>query len=200
MQKGFTQITLLIFGLLIFLTIGWVLFNTNFQNIRKISSYEDCIKAGYPNFLSYPGQCNTPDGQSFVQGIPKEEQEKLNRESQGFSQTKDINDFPIYPNATYQGKDEQPACEDQMSGFSLCNSTTFNFKVSDNFDQVVGWYRKDVSNSGWKCTGGAGSYTSAIEANGTTSCKKGNLKVGLDLDTRGGSTQIQIIVLRKSPN
>ena len=35
---------------------------------NKIQSFDDCAKK-YPILLSYPGQCNTPDGRHFVQNI-----------------------------------------------------------------------------------------------------------------------------------
>lgn len=36
------------------------------SSINKISNYQECVAAGYPITLSYPGTCNTPSGQSFV--------------------------------------------------------------------------------------------------------------------------------------
>jgi eight-cysteine-cluster-containing protein len=34
--------------------------------IAAINSYDACAKAGYPILDSYPSQCRTPDGRSFV--------------------------------------------------------------------------------------------------------------------------------------
>lgn len=36
---------------------------------RPITSYEDCVKAGYPILESYPEQCKTPDGKTFTREI-----------------------------------------------------------------------------------------------------------------------------------
>lgn len=33
-----------------------------------IRSFEDCEKAGYPVMESYPRQCRTPDGRTFISG------------------------------------------------------------------------------------------------------------------------------------
>jgi hypothetical protein len=35
-----------------------------------ISSFDDCARAGYPILESYPAQCRTPDGRTFVQPLP----------------------------------------------------------------------------------------------------------------------------------
>jgi hypothetical protein len=43
-----------------------------------INSFEDCANAGYPVMESYPRQCRTPDGRTFVEVISHEctEEEK----------------------------------------------------------------------------------------------------------------------------
>lgn len=38
-------------------------------NLPPISSFEECLNAGYPVLESYPRQCKTPDGLSFVEEI-----------------------------------------------------------------------------------------------------------------------------------
>lgn len=45
---------------------GWLYFSM--QN-TKIQSFEDCASAGYPVMESFPSQCMTPDGKSFVQEV-----------------------------------------------------------------------------------------------------------------------------------
>lgn len=47
------------------------------QKPPVVNNFEDCIRAGYPSLLSYPGQCNTPDGRHFVQELSEEEKKKL---------------------------------------------------------------------------------------------------------------------------
>ena len=36
---------------------------------RVISSFTECVAAGYPVAESYPRQCRTPDGRNFVEQI-----------------------------------------------------------------------------------------------------------------------------------
>ena len=36
---------------------------------QTITNFEECAKAGYPIWESYPGQCSTPDGRHFVEDI-----------------------------------------------------------------------------------------------------------------------------------
>ncbi len=40
----------------------------------SISSYEECVAAGYPILKSYPPQCRTPDGKHFTAKISEDEQ------------------------------------------------------------------------------------------------------------------------------
>lgn len=42
------------------------------KEIREISNFDACAAAGFPVMDSYPGQCRTPDGRSFTQGIGNE--------------------------------------------------------------------------------------------------------------------------------
>jgi hypothetical protein len=47
-----------------------------------IQSFDECVAAGYPVLESYPEQCKTPDGKSFVQNIGNElEKQELIRVS-----------------------------------------------------------------------------------------------------------------------
>ena len=43
--------------------------------LSEINSFEDCVKAGYPVMESFPEQCKTPDGRTFIN-------EKQNMESE----------------------------------------------------------------------------------------------------------------------
>jgi hypothetical protein len=36
------------------------------QTIKGITTFKECADAGYPIQESYPEQCSTPDGRSFV--------------------------------------------------------------------------------------------------------------------------------------
>lgn len=37
-----------------------------FDKIEVIDSYDKCVAAGYPVMESYPTQCRTPDGKTFI--------------------------------------------------------------------------------------------------------------------------------------
>lgn len=51
--------------------------NTNGSKLKIITSFDECIAAGYPELQSYPAICKTPDGRSFIQEISPEEKEGL---------------------------------------------------------------------------------------------------------------------------
>ncbi|NOZ76363.1 MAG: hypothetical protein GXO65_01500 [Euryarchaeota archaeon] len=36
----------------------------------NITSFQECVQAGYPVMESYPRQCRTPDGRTFVEEVP----------------------------------------------------------------------------------------------------------------------------------
>lgn len=42
------------------------------EALKKISSYEECVAAGFASMESYPPQCKTSDGRSFTQNIGNE--------------------------------------------------------------------------------------------------------------------------------
>jgi len=48
-----------------------------FKPAEAISSFDECIEAGYPILESYPRQCKTPDGKTFAEDIGNE-LEKIN--------------------------------------------------------------------------------------------------------------------------
>jgi len=50
----------------------------NFSNgngLTKITNFEECVRAGYPIMESYPRQCRTSDGETFVEEIDEEASE-----------------------------------------------------------------------------------------------------------------------------
>lgn len=60
-----------------------------------ISSYEQCVAAGYPVMESYPEQCAVPGGQSFTRQLSEEEQAALENKSSGFdTESPLITDLP----------------------------------------------------------------------------------------------------------
>lgn len=42
------------------------------EQVKQISSFEECVAAGFPVQESYPAQCSTADGRSFTQEIGNE--------------------------------------------------------------------------------------------------------------------------------
>lgn len=43
------------------------------ERLRTITTYEECVEAGYPVIQPYPVKCKTPDGRIFTEEIKKEE-------------------------------------------------------------------------------------------------------------------------------
>jgi hypothetical protein len=68
---------LVIVSILAFLLLfgGYLIFNASNNNQEPIfiSSFEECIEAGYPTLDSYPEQCETSDGLRFVKKLPENE-------------------------------------------------------------------------------------------------------------------------------
>lgn len=58
---GLLIVLVIIAGLLLSLST-----NARQQRILSIGSFEDCALAGFPIMESYPEQCRTPDGRTFV--------------------------------------------------------------------------------------------------------------------------------------
>lgn len=56
---------------LLVLAVAVVWFKSRKPSI-VVSSFDDCVKADYPVSESYPAQCRTPDGMTFVQDIGNE--------------------------------------------------------------------------------------------------------------------------------
>ena len=46
------------------------------EQILSITNFEECARAGYPIMESYPEQCRTPDGRTFVRDISNDEYEQ----------------------------------------------------------------------------------------------------------------------------
>lgn len=70
-QKPYIIVLTLLF-LVIIATLTFLLFqskstNTTTQIPHNVASFSDCEKAGYPVMESYPRQCRTPDGRTYVE-------------------------------------------------------------------------------------------------------------------------------------
>lgn len=46
--------------------IGVYSFSLSNQKIAAVTSYETCVKAGFPTTATYPETCKTPEGKSFI--------------------------------------------------------------------------------------------------------------------------------------
>ena len=74
----------------------------------EISSFEDCVLAGYPVMESYPRRCRVPNGPTFTEAIP-----------------------PVVSDlATYNGTFQDHAVDDD-------GTLTFRFRSHDGEDRVV---------------------------------------------------------------
>ncbi len=68
-QKKTSTITLIGVAIVLALIVGLLLSLSNIakqQKMYAISTFEECKDAGYPIMESYPEQCATPDGRSFI--------------------------------------------------------------------------------------------------------------------------------------
>lgn len=64
----------LVFGLILLVFVAAALFAIVQQNGRQenllVTSFEECAAAGHPVMESFPEQCKTPDGRTFVKEYP----------------------------------------------------------------------------------------------------------------------------------
>lgn len=60
--------------IIIILASGW--FDLSYKNSQEpgvsVNNFEECIAKGYPVLESYPRQCRTPDGKTFIEDIGNE--------------------------------------------------------------------------------------------------------------------------------
>lgn len=106
-----------------------------------------------------------------------------------------IKDFPVYPGSTFSGKEVQQPCTGNESGYTLCGTTTYTWISKDNGDVIQHWYQTDASHSAWVCgKGGAGDAVSTIEFNAWSTCKKGGVNYGFNLNAKPGNTQIVLSI------
>ena len=78
------KVFIVLISLVLVTGIGWFGLKYYYENIVcyaecgdgpgplvvTVNSFTDCIKAGYPAMESYPRQCKTPDGRTFVEELP----------------------------------------------------------------------------------------------------------------------------------
>lgn len=108
----------------------------------------------------------------------------------------EINGFPVFPGATFAKKETTTPCTGKESGFTDCGSTTYTW-TSDKGDKVYDWYTKDQANSGWKMSGGAGSFIDSQNYNGNIALKKSNLTYGLEWEARDNKVTFTLVIPNK---
>jgi hypothetical protein len=65
-MKRSALIVFIIFDVLVVALAAWFFYQQSTKPPADINSYADCVAAGYPIQESYPEQCRTPDGKSFI--------------------------------------------------------------------------------------------------------------------------------------
>jgi hypothetical protein len=65
---------ILIIIVVLVIVVGFIIMTLQWKKnvIASIDSFEKCAQAGYPIMESYPEQCRTPDGRTFVRDISTE--------------------------------------------------------------------------------------------------------------------------------
>lgn len=53
----------------------------NLSIIKRIGTFEECTKAGFPILETYPEQCRTPDGKTFTKKIQSQPQTELQQQT-----------------------------------------------------------------------------------------------------------------------
>lgn len=75
-MKKFILFGLLTMLILVVIALVWN-YKSGKEQITVVSNFEECAAQGYPVLESYPRQCKTPDGKTFVEDIGNE-LEKIN--------------------------------------------------------------------------------------------------------------------------
>ncbi|MDO8570898.1 MAG: hypothetical protein Q7R97_04915 [Candidatus Daviesbacteria bacterium] len=162
-QKGFATILILVGILVIVAVVGGTYYFDKFQ-ISKSQPQSSVAQAVQPTIVLQPTLATN----------------NLN--------TNELQGFPAYPNAIYIGKQPIVPCSNgtEQNGFSTCNAVIYSWKTSDDYDQVILYYR----NKEWLC-GGAGSYDGPRSASGGgNNCTKNNRRFGTFFDASAKETKI----------
>jgi hypothetical protein len=137
MQKGFAGIFMLLLGFVIGVALVSSLY-LGYQAKQKdkpnINSYEDCVKAGNPALLSYPGQCNTKDGRHFMQQLSPEEQQKLKLSTTPTAGNNEITNWKIYSNSSFNISLKYDPYFNPVTTFHPLQSGEPIFIVTDKFN------------------------------------------------------------------
>jgi len=93
--------------------------------IADISSFDECVQAGYPVMESFPRQCRTPDGRTFVEEIN-------GREESGISGM-----VLLGPTCPVIGDPPDPECSDRPYATALVLTTSDQSRVIKEFRSEV---------------------------------------------------------------
>lgn len=69
---GIAVVLTVVAGLLL-----WFISGQEQGRTEPVTSFEECAAAGYPIMESYPEQCRTPDGRTFVRDISNDEYDQM---------------------------------------------------------------------------------------------------------------------------
>jgi len=101
------QIIRIIALLLLIFLIAYPLLTTQKDTTVSITSFQECVDAGYPVMESYPRQCNA-DGNNFVEDIDLIQEEPLQEEESNLVACPD--DGKVCPDGSFVGR-VGPDCE-----------------------------------------------------------------------------------------
>lgn len=110
-------------------------------------------------------------------------------------------DFSIYPGATVvkQGtfdiaEDSGISCKD-LPNWAVCKGKYYNLVSDEDANKIVKWYFKVYEDMGWRCSGGAGEYSSEEDYSGFGyNCIKETKKIELNYSRRGNVSEINIAI------
>jgi len=59
-----------VLGLIVLVLLGYIIYsNKNKEELRAVTSFGECVLAGYPVMESYPRRCQTLDGRTYTEEI-----------------------------------------------------------------------------------------------------------------------------------
>lgn len=139
--------------------------------------------------ISRPNSFNT---KSAINSSPEVNQKKFDQSLH--DEKEELENFPIYPESLFVSKEVPTPCSEEEKQTSLkCDAIYYRWQTNDNFDEVWQWFSQDHG-SGWKCSGGAGSYNGPTESSTTTSCSNGIIKRALFIQSDKIKTEITLTV------
>lgn len=106
--------------------------------------------------------------------------------------SEEIRGFSIYPGSKFVEKVVTEPCNEKNNfGGMMCGSTVYTW-TSDEADKVYDYYHNDPEGSGWKISGGAGSYNDAQNYGTNSSIKKDNLMYFLNMNAENNKVRYSL--------